>query len=236
MQNIERNKFIYEDIRYISPEKAKQLDRHSFCPGDILFNKLGNPIGKTTIAPNDIGKGIMVSDVVKIRPRNDFNYNFVVEYLNSPTTERKIEIEMTGSTRKRLNLGQVKNLKIIYPKKDEQNKISNFLEKLNKKIVLLENKHRCYQDFKKYLMQQIFAQKLRFASFNNEWKDYKFKDLGTVKSGVGFSNKYQGYLDLDYNVYKVSDMNLEGNDKVMTKSNNTINDNLLSEMGAKLIE
>ena len=73
-------------------------------------------------------------------------------------------------------------------------------------------------------------------SNNSSWKDYKFKDLGTVKSGVGFSNKYQGHLDLDYNFYKVSDMNLKGNEKVMTRSNNTIDDNLLKDIGVKLIE
>ena len=60
--------------------------------------------------------------------------------------------------------------------------------------------------------------------------------MGTVKSGVGFSTKYQGHLNLEYNVYKVSDMNLTGNEKVMIKSNNTINDPILNEMGVKLIK
>ena len=90
-------------------------------------------------------------------------------------------------------------------------------------------------DFKKYLMQQIFAQKLRFADFTDKWIDCKFKDLGTVKSGVGFSTKYQGHLDLEYNLYKVSDMNLKGNERIMVKSNNTIDDSILKEMNAKLI-
>ena len=71
--------------------------------------------------------------------------------------------------------------------------------------------------------------------FTDEWLDYKFKDLGTVKSGVGFSTKYQGHLDLEYNLYKVSDMNLKGNERVMVKSNNTIDDSILKEMNAKLI-
>ena len=134
-----------------------------------------------------------------------------------------------------LSANNIKNVKINVPSLIEQKKIANFVTSIDYKIELLEKKHESLVDFKKYLMQQIFAQKLRFADCTDEWKVCKFKDLGTVKSGVGFSNKYQGHLDLDYNVYKVSDMNLKGNEKVMTKSNNTIDDNILNDMGAKLI-
>ena len=142
-----------------------------------------------------------------------------------------------GTKQQSYNKELLEKLPITIPDIREQNKISEFLSVLNHKIELLEQKYQYYQEFKKYLMQQIFTQKLRFVDFNNSsWKDYKFKDLGTVKSGVGFSNKYQGHLDLDYNFYKVSDMNLKGNEKVMTRSNNTIDDNLLKDIGVKLIE
>ena len=117
----------------------------------------------------------------------------------------------------------------------EQKLIGDFLKLIDIKIELLENKYENYLNFKKYIMQQIFTQKLRFAKFTDDWKNCKFKDLGTVKSGVGFSTKYQGHLDLEYNLYKVSDMNLKGNEKIMVKSNNTIDDFILNEMNAKLI-
>ena len=44
-------------------------------------------------------------------------------------------------------------------------KIALFLDKIDKKRELLEKKYEFYQDFKKYLMQQIFTQKLRFPCF-----------------------------------------------------------------------
>ena len=122
------------------------------------------------------------------------------------------------------------------PSINEQKKIIYLLEMITNKERLLEQEYQYYQDFKKYLMQKIFTQKLRFADFSDDWVECKFKDLGTVKSGVGFSNKYQGHVDLKYNVYKVSDMNLKGNEKIMNKSNNTVDEEILSEMGAKLID
>lgn len=55
-------------------------------------------------------------------------------------------------------------------------------------------------------------------------------------SGIGFSEKYQGFQNLSYPVYKVSDMNLLGNEKYMLSSNNTIDDKILSLMKVKIIK
>ena len=55
------------------------------------------------------------------------------------------------------------------------------LKNLDAKIEILDNKLQMCQNFKKYLMQQIFTQKLRF-DFKEEWNQYKLKELLTVKS------------------------------------------------------
>lgn len=55
-------------------------------------------------------------------------------------------------------------------------------------------------------------------------------------SGIGFSEKYQGHKNIDYKIFKVSDMNLIGNEKVMTISNNTISEEIVKQMKASLIE
>ena len=162
LQNIERSKFLMKGIKYVSDEKAEELHNHSFKPGDIVFSKLGNPIGKTCRVPLNFSEGIVVADVVRIRPDEKlFNPDFLVEELNTNKVENQIKKETIGSTRTRLNLTQVRSLKIGTPSINEQNKIMGFLSNINKKIELLEKKHKNYQDFKKYLMQQIFAQKLR---------------------------------------------------------------------------
>ena len=149
-------------MKYVSDEKAIELKHHSFIPGDIVFSKLGNPIGKTCRIPFDFPKGIVVADVVRIRPNEKHvNSDFLVELLNANNVRRQIEKETIGSTRTRLNLTQVRNLQINIPSLNEQNKIIKFLANLNRKLELLEEKHEFYQDFKKYLMQEIFAQKLR---------------------------------------------------------------------------
>ena len=86
-----------------------------------------------------------------------------------------------------LSANNIKNIKINIPKLIEQQKIANFLTSLDKKIELLENKHRLFIEFKKYLMQQIFAQKLRF-DYDDEWKTRRLNEIVFYQEGPGVRN------------------------------------------------
>ena len=217
-----------------------EIERYSVKPNDLFFTRTSETseeIGLISAYMGNTIKCVFSGFLLRARPKIDLNSLFFAYYLRSPRQRNNIIKFSSITTRALISGGNLSKMKIKYPSIEEQNKIANLFLILDKKVELLEKKYREYQCFKKYLMQKLFAQELRFVDFNNSsWKDYKFKDLGTVKSGVGFSNKYQGHLDLDYNFYKVSDMNLKGNEKVMTRSNNTIDDNLLKDIGVKLIE
>ena len=202
--------------------------------GDLVYNPMFMWKGASGISSYE---GITSSDYIVLKSKENVNQEFFSHLFQTKKSLNKFKNYSQGSLLERLRLlyPQFANIKMIVPSVKEQEKIAIFLNKIDNKIELLEKRHKYYQEFKKYLMQQIFAQKLRFAKFTDDWKNCKFKDLGTVKSGVGFSTKYQGHLDLEYNLYKVSDMNLKGNEKIMVKSNNTIDDFILNEMNAKLI-
>ena len=104
---------------------------------------------------------------------------FVAYYLNQKKTE--IAKYAQGVSIVHLYPKDFKALKMKIPSIEEQKKIISLLEIISNKEQLLEQKHDYYQNFKKYLMQQIFTQKLRF-DFDDEWKRYKLKELLTVKS------------------------------------------------------
>lgn len=223
------SKYLTKTEDYFSEEGVK---KSRFLPKGSLIMSICATIGKPIVTGMDtcIHDGFVGFSELK-----NINKEFLYYYLNI-LEPKFISLSQTGS-QANLNSDLVRNAEIGVPSIQEQEKIVNFISAVDKKHNILNKNLETQLSFKKYLMQQIFTQKLRFVDFNNSsWKDYKFKDLGTVKSGVGFSNKYQGHLDLDYNFYKVSDMNLKGNEKVMTRSNNTIDDNLLKDIGVKLIE
>lgn len=231
---IGKTKYVFDSDRHIT-EKGLKNSSAKLLPKNALLLSSRATVGEISIALTECStnQGFQ-SLITKSNVDNDFIY-----YLIS-TIKNEFLRRSSGSTFLEINKNEIKRMPINIPELSEQKKISNLFSAIDNKIEMLEKKCEYYQDFKKYLMQRIFSSsddKLRFVDFNNSsWKDYKFKDLGTVKSGVGFSNKYQGHLDLDYNFYKVSDMNLKGNEKVMTRSNNTIDDNLLKDIGVKLIE
>lgn len=64
------------------------------------------------------------------------------------------------------------------------------------------------------------------------WKRVKISDVALIQSGSGFPEKYQGQLNQEIPFYKVSDMNLLGNEKEMIVSNNSISESIRSQLGA----
>ena len=58
-------------------------------------------------------------------------------------------------------------------------------------------------------------------------------DIATVHSGVGFPLSFQGQINGDFPFYKVSDMNLSGNEVFMMSHNNAISDDVRRKLRAK---
>ena len=62
---------------------------------------------------------------------------------------------------------------------------------------------------------------IRFAGFTDAWERCKLGDLGKARSGIGFPDAEQGGTE-GLPFFKVSDMNISGNEHEMTKSQNYV--------------
>ena len=65
--------------------------------------------------------------------------------------------------------------------------------------------------------------KLRFPGFTDPWEQRRLGEIGSARSGVGFPNVEQGGSE-GTPFYKVSDMNLEGNEFQLRRANNYVTD------------
>ncbi|VVB54637.1 Type-1 restriction enzyme MjaXIP specificity protein [uncultured archaeon] len=140
LQNIQRMKFINSDIKYITPEKAEELKRHSYNPEDIVIAKLGIPVGKACKIPDKFEKGILVADVVRVRVNKTENDVHFMEYLlNSNLVAEQLNSKIIGSTRPRVNLYDVRDLILPVPSKLEQQKIASKLDKQTAQIEIMKN-------------------------------------------------------------------------------------------------
>jgi type I restriction enzyme, S subunit len=130
LQNIGKGYFIEKDIKYISEEKAEELKYHSFISGDIALAKLGIPIGKTCIIPNHFKSGIITADIVRIRPdKKKVDYKYLEFFLNSDLSVAQLTRNISGATRPRVNLSNVRDIQISLPPLPEQKCIVTILDK-----------------------------------------------------------------------------------------------------------
>ncbi|BBE16060.1 type I restriction-modification system, specificity subunit S [Aquipluma nitroreducens] len=131
IQNIDRNKFIDKNINYVTEEKAEFLSRHSFQSGDIIITKLGTPVGKACFVPEIFERGIIVADLIRVRIDNDnINEKFLVYQINSSFLITQFEKFTKGTTRPRINLSIVRELKFNLPPLKEQQRIVAVIEEL----------------------------------------------------------------------------------------------------------
>ena len=162
LQNIQRNNFINKNIKFVSKHKAEELKYHSYLPGDIILAKLGDPIGKTCVVPDNFPSGIVVADVVRIRVSNKNADKIFVEYvLNSNACKKQHIMEKIGTTRPRVNLEQIRKLIFPCPPIKEQKDISSIFLSMDSKIIDLNHKKYCLENLKKGLMQKLLSGKIR---------------------------------------------------------------------------
>lgn len=101
---------------------------------------------------------------------------FITYYLNQKKTE--IAKYAQGVSIVHLYPKDFKVMNIRIPSINEQKMIIRLLEEITKKEQLLESKYQQYQEYKKYLMQQIFTQKLRF-----DFDEIRLKSISKINKG-----------------------------------------------------
>ena len=165
LQNVGKGYFIDKSIKYVNSSKAEELKSHSFKTGDIVLAKLGIPIGKTCIIPEYFGSGIIVADIVRIRPdKKTVNYKFVEFFLNTNLSVSQLNKNISGATRPRVNLSDVRNIIIPIPEIKEQEKIVQKLNELTAQTKKLEaiytQKIADLEEMKKAILEKAFSGQL----------------------------------------------------------------------------
>ena len=192
-------------------------------PGDIILT-VRAPVGDLAINEFNscIGRGVCSIEGDK----------FIYYFLQSLKDKHVWERLSQGSTFESINSNDIKNLKIKMPSEKTQESISNFLTSIDVKIRLLEKKYNHYQDFKKFLMQQIFAQKLRFKNYDDDWKETKIGNIAEVVGGGTPKTETDIYWNGDIKWYTPSEI---GKTKYINDSERHITEEGLKNSSAKLL-
>ncbi len=124
LQNVKSNQFLEKNIDYLTKKKATELQRHSYKAGDIVITKLGDPLGVSCIMPKGFPDGIIVADLIRVRPNREFiDPRFLCYQLNSPAVANQFKELTKGTTRPRVNLTLVREIKVWKPELATQKKV-----------------------------------------------------------------------------------------------------------------
>lgn len=188
LQNIGDGYFVEDYKIYTSIEKSDELLGCNIYPGNIIMSKMGDPVGRACLIPDNEDRYLMCSDGIKLVIDEDKNDKyFIIKAINAEEFRRKIERSATGSTRKRISLDTLRDLTLLISNnKVEQKKIAECLGSLDDLISAVADKIETLKEYKKGLMQQLFPAEgktipaIRFPEFQNarEWKQIKLRDVG----------------------------------------------------------
>lgn len=186
--------------------------------GDIILT-VRAPVGEVAKTNYDV---VLGRGVAGIRG-NDFIFHLLT-LMNINNYWNKFS---TGSTFESINSNDIKKAIVNIPPQLEQGKIGKLLNTLNNLIALQQRKMEQLKLLKKAMLQKGFTNKsaptLRFKGFSKAWTEYPLGNLGKACSGYGFPNSEQGG-NKGIPFYKVSDMNLAGNEDEMIYANNYVTD------------
>lgn len=174
--------------RIYTKEITKLLERN-----DIILS-VRAPVGEIGIAQVEacIGRG-----VCSIKG-NKFLYYFLDLFKKQNRWSRFSQ----GSTFESISGKDIRDLKFYVCNSEEQNKIGEFFNKLDRQIELEEQKLAKLEKQKKGYMQKIFSQELRFQDENGadypNWKKKTIKEVANLTAGKSKKNENKGkYIIMD---------------------------------------
>ncbi len=175
------------NLPYFNSDNIEQKFSSSFLQdGDIVIADTAEDItvGKCVEIQGTEGmKLISGLHTIPCRPKIKFAPKYLGYYMNSYSYHNQLIPLMQGTKVTSISKGAIQETDMSIPKSiDEQEKIGGYFSKIDSLITLNQRKLKKLKALKKAYLTQMFPAKgeskpkLRFAGFNDEWKECKLGD------------------------------------------------------------
>ena len=139
---------------------------------------------------NQVGLISPAYTVFNFNEKNKFNTKFMGYIFKSENFIRKMSGLIYGiRDGKAISFKDFSTMNFKIPSLQEQERIANFLTKVDKIIEKQEEKVKNLENYKKGMMQKIFSQEIRFKDENGEeypdWEEKKLRDVTIFENGKG---------------------------------------------------
>lgn len=135
VRNLGKAKYIQinSDYEYVDNETQKSIARYIVNKGDILISVVGT-IGLVGIVGDTLDKANQTENCDKIINIKNVLPEYLYYYLISSFGQNEIRKGTVGAVQPKLPLKNVKDISVLYPSIEEQERIVNILSSIDKKI------------------------------------------------------------------------------------------------------
>ena len=131
-ENVGKNQIIQNNLKYLEKKFNDIQPRSILKKGDILTNIVGASIGRSCIYNLNEENANINQAVCLIRLVKPYLNKYILQYLNSTFCYKQMLNNTVETARPNISLTTIGNLFIPLPPENEQEKILNRLEELNK--------------------------------------------------------------------------------------------------------
>jgi len=163
-----------------------------------------------------------------------------IDYLYFFLSHFGVEESITGSAQPQITRSSLRKVQILLPPLPEQERIAEILTSVDDSIRATEAVIAQAERVKRGLMEDLLtgglgSEAIARGEVPEGWERKTLKEVCAIQAGYGFPNKYQGLQDEEYPFFKVSDMNIAGNEVYMLSANNTISEETRQKLKAKTL-
>ncbi|SEA35730.1 restriction endonuclease subunit S [Selenomonas ruminantium] len=155
--NIKNGQLVLDDVKYIDGSNFSKLTRSKLFVNDIMFTYVGTVGEVAVIREND--KFYLAPNVSRIRVESDDSPTFISHYMRTSSFYQNVIFPLIAtSSQPALSMENIRKFELFLPKDIvEQDRIANYLDKLDNLITLHARKCDALKDLKKGFLQKMFV-------------------------------------------------------------------------------
>lgn len=214
---------------------------------DVYLVKSGSTVGKVAIVETTQRFNIW-SPLAAMRCKENSDPYFLFALLQTKENQAQVKDKASNGTQPNLSMRALEQFDIVSPySRNEQIKIGEFFNNLDRFITLHQRKLEKLKIIKKSMLENCFPKngekvpKIRFSGFSDDWEQRKLNEITDVRDGTHDSPKYvqeghpfitsknvsNGFINYD-DVQYVTDEDYE---KINKRSKVDIHDILMGMIG-----
>lgn len=213
--------FVDKSNRFVNDEKFAQLRCTEVFEDDVLIARMPDPLGRACLAPKLRQRCITVVDVAIVRPgTSSVMPKWLMHFLNAPPVRGRIELQSSGTTRRRISRSNLSQLELPVPPLPEQKRIADKLDALLARVHACRGRLDRVPTILKRFRQSVLAaatsgelthewreargddgelqtfqledaEAIRDYSFPASWSTRRLSDIATITGGVTKDSKKQ---------------------------------------------